>query len=161
MGTFSRISVALVASLQQNTGAGYPFQEEFSMRPITSVLLITMVTGVACHDATGPVEPQQRSIFGIKVPPQAAFGDTIRISFHAGTSPCDTGVTFESQLMNDGIRFVVSSISSGRACPVALTSLDVIQPPFIYVVVPPHIVPFTERFAEPDAADSVRVIAGP
>jgi hypothetical protein len=129
------------------------------MRAITSVLLITILAGVACHDATGPLERQQRSIFAIKVPPEAAFGDTIRISFHYGASPCDTGVSFESQLMSDGIRFVVSSVSNGQPCPVALTALDFIQTPFLYVVLPPHTVPFTVRFAEPGAADSVRVIA--
>jgi hypothetical protein len=149
----------MVASLQPNYRGRTTFLEEDSMRVIRSVLLVTILAGVACHDATGPGQRQQRSIFAIKVPPEAAVGDTIRISFHYGASPCDTGVSFESQLMNDGIRFVVSSVSSGQACPVALTALDFIQLPFLYIVVPPHTVPFTVRFAEPGAADSVRVIA--
>jgi hypothetical protein len=82
--------------------------------------------------------------------------DTIHISFQYSTSPCDTAVVLESQLESDGIRLGISSVGTNNPCPIAVTA--VFQPPFLYVVGPPHQVPFTVRFAEPGEADSVRAV---
>ncbi len=123
------------------------------------VLLSAFVLVTACHDATSPPERHQATIFAIQTSQRAAIMDTIHISFQYGTNPCDTAVVFESQLMSDGIRLGVSSVGTGGVCPIAVTA--VYQPPFLYVVGPPHQAPFTIRFAEPGEADSVRVVAGP
>ena len=82
--------------------------------------------------------------------------DTIHISFQFNTNPCDTAVVVESQFEADGIRLGVSSVGTGRVCPIAVT--QIYQPPFLYVVGPQHQAPFTVRFAEPGEADSVRVV---
>jgi hypothetical protein len=123
------------------------------------VLLSAFVLGAACHDAISPPVRHQATIFAIQTSQRAAIMDTIRISFHYSTSPCDTAVVFESQLMSDGIRLGVSSVGTDRLCPIAVTA--VYQPPFLYVVGPPHQAPFTVRFAEPGEADSVRIVAAP
>jgi hypothetical protein len=120
------------------------------------VLLSAFVLGAACSDTTSPPQRHQATIFAIKTSPRAAVTDTIHISFQYGTSPCDTAVVFQSEFESDGIRLGVSSVGSGGACPIAVTA--VFQPPFLYVVGPPHQAPFTVRFIEPGEADSVRVI---
>jgi hypothetical protein len=120
------------------------------------VLLSTCVLGAACSDSTSPPVRHQARIFAIQTSPRAAVMDTIHISFQYSTSPCDTAVVLESQLESDGIRLGMSSIGTNEACPIAVTA--VFQPPFLYVVGPPHQAPFTLRFAEPGEADSVRVI---
>jgi hypothetical protein len=127
------------------------------MRLIVSLLAVTTLTAVACHDATSP-QRQQQTIFGIKVTPSAAVTDTIRISFSDGASPCDTEVQVETELLAGGVRFSASSVSPIGAC---LLPVDAIQLPFIYVVPPPHSTPFTVNFAEPGQPDSVRVVATP
>jgi hypothetical protein len=122
-------------------------------------LLFGFMLVAACSDATSPPARHQATIYAIQTPPRAAIMDTIHISFQYSASPCDTAVVFESQLMSDGIRLGVSSVGTDRLCPIAVT--QVYRPPFLYVVGPPHQVPFTVRFAEPGEADTVRVIAGP
>jgi hypothetical protein len=120
----------------------------------TALLLFT----TSCHDAMGPLLRRQQRIYFIQVPQRAAVGDTVHISFGYGSGPCDTGLVFESQLTADGVRFVVSSVPHAIDCiPPGAGML--VQIPFLYVVGPPHVAPFTVRFAEPGEADSVRVIA--
>jgi len=119
-------------------------------------LLSAFALGTSCSDATSPAERHQATIFAIQTSARAAVMDTIHISFHYGTSGCDTAIVVESQLEADGIRLGVSSVGPGGVCPIAVT--QVYQPPFLYVVGPPHQAPFTVRFAEPGEADSVRVI---
>ncbi|MDQ6768604.1 MAG: hypothetical protein M3Z54_01280 [Gemmatimonadota bacterium] len=122
----------------------------------TALLLAT----ASCHDATTPLQRREQSIYAIQVPQRAAVGDTVRIGFHNGSGPCDAGIVFESQLIADGIRFVVSSVPTAADClPPGVG--EIAQLPFLYVVGPPHVAPFTVRFAEPGEADSVRVVAGP
>ena len=122
----------------------------------TALLLATP----GCHDATSPLQRREQRIYAIQIPQRAAVGDTIRISFHNASGPCDTGVVFDSQLMADGIRFVVSSVPAATDClPPGVGTI--VQLPFLYVVGPPHVAPFTLRFAEPGEADSIRVVAGP
>jgi hypothetical protein len=125
----------------------------------TALLLAT----ASCHDATSPLKRREQRIYAIQVPQRAAVGDTVRISFHNGSGYCDTGVVFESQLMPDGVRFVVSSVPAVPAAPDCLPPGvgTIVQLPYLYVVGPPHVAPFTVRFAEPGEADSVRVIGGP
>jgi len=123
------------------------------------VLLLGFTLVTACSDATSPPGRRQATIYAIQTPPRAAIMDTIRIRFQYGTSPCDTAVVFESQLMSDGIRLGVSSVGPSSVCPIAVA--QVYRPPFLYVVVPPHQAPLTVRFAEPGEPDSVRVVAGP
>jgi hypothetical protein len=114
----------------------------------------------SCHDATSPLQPREQRIYAIQVPQRASVGDTIRIRFNNGSGPCDPGLVFESQLTADGVRFVVSSVPHAIDCiPPGAGML--VQLPFVYVVGPPHVAPFTARFAEPGEADSVRVIGGP
>ena len=120
------------------------------------VLLSAFALGTACHDATSPPERHQATIFAIQTSQRAAVMDTIHISFQYNASPCDTAVVVESQLEADGIRLGVSSVGPGGLCLIAVA--QVYQPPFLYVVGPPHQAPFTMRFAEPGEADSVRVI---
>jgi len=122
----------------------------------TALLLATP----GCHDATSPLQRREQRIYAIQIPQRAAVGDTIRISFHNASGPCDTGVVFDSQLMADGVRFVVSSVPATLDC-IPSGAGEIIQLPFLYVVGPPHVAPFTVRFAEPGEADSVRVVAGP
>ena len=120
------------------------------------LLFSAFALGTACHDATSPPERHQATIFAIQTSLRAAVMDTIHISFHYNVNPCDTAVVLESQLEGDGIRLGVSSLGTGRVCPIAVT--QIYQPPFLYVVGPSHQVPFTVRFAEPGEADSVRVV---
>ena len=122
------------------------------------VLLSASVLGAACSDSTSPPVRHQATIFAIQTSPRAALMDTIHVSFHYSTSPCDTAVVLESQLESDGVRLGISSIGTNDPCPIAVTA--VYQPPFLYVVGPLHQVPFTVRFAEPGEADSVRVVPG-
>ena len=119
-------------------------------------LLSAFALSTSCSDAISPAERHQVTIFAIQTSPRAAVTDTIHISFQFGTSGCDTAIVLESQLESDGIRLGVSSVGTGRLCPVGIA--QVYQPPFLYVVGPPHQAPFTVRFAEPGEADSVRVI---
>jgi hypothetical protein len=125
----------------------------------TALLLAT----AGCHDSTSPLSQllrREQRIYAIQVPQRAAVGDTVRISFFDSIGFCDTGVVFDSQLTADGVRFVVSSVPHAVDC-IPPGAGDIIQIPFVYVVGPPHVAPFTVRFAEPGEADSVRVIAGP
>ncbi|MGH7602648.1 MAG: hypothetical protein ACRENK_01475 [Gemmatimonadaceae bacterium] len=122
------------------------------MRMIVSLFVLSTLTSVACQDE-GPARRQQ-AIFGIKVTPNAAVTDTIRISFRTGASPCDTDVKVEAGFPADGLQFTASSVPARGMCPV-----DAIQNPFIYIVSPPHLSPYTVRFAEPGESDSVRVVA--
>jgi hypothetical protein len=125
----------------------------------TALLLATS----SCHDGTSPLSPllrREQRIYGIQVPQRAAVGDTVRISFHNSSGFCDKGVVFESQLTADGVRFVVSSVPHAVDC-IPPGAGAIVQLPFLYVVGPPHVVPFTLRFAEPGEGDSVRVVAGP
>jgi hypothetical protein len=122
----------------------------------TGLLLAT----ASCHNATSPLQRREQRIYAIQVPQRAAIGDTIRISFHNSSGVCDRGLVFESQLMPDGIRFVVSSVPATADC-LPLGVGTIVQDPFLYVIGPPHGAPFTLRFAEPGEADSVRVVAGP
>jgi hypothetical protein len=120
------------------------------------VLLSAFALGTSCSDPTSPPVRHQARMFAIQTSPRAAVMDTIHISFQYSTSPCDTAVVLESQLESDGIRLGISSVGTNNPCPIAVTA--VFQPPFLYVVGPPHQVPFTVRFAEPGEADSVRSV---
>ena len=120
-----------------------------------------LLATASCHDATSPLQRREQRIYTIQVPQRAAVGDTVRISFYNSSGFCDTGVVFESQLMPDGgLRFVVSSVPHAVDCiPPGAGTIG--RLPYLYVVGPPHVVPFTVRFAEPGEADSVRVVGGP
>jgi hypothetical protein len=126
---------------------------------LTSATALLLATA-SCHDATSPLQRREQRIYTIQVPQRAAVGDTVRISFYNSSGFCDTGVAFEAQLKPDGVRFVVSSVPHALDC-IPPGAGQIAQLPFLYVVGPPHVAPFTLRFAEPGEADSVRVVGGP
>jgi hypothetical protein len=125
------------------------------MRMIVSLLAVSTLISVACRDE-GP-ERRQQAIFQIKVPPSTAVTDTIRILFSTGGTPCDSDAKVEVEFLTDALRFTASSVP-----PTAVCVLDAaIKNPFIYIVAPPHLTPYTIRFAEPGQSDSVRVVQAP
>jgi hypothetical protein len=98
-------------------------------------------------------------IYGIHVPQHAASNDSIRISFSlANTKSCTSKETIieESFPANSTIRFSATSIPISNFCPPATAIAPPL--PFVYIVPAFHGTPYTVQFAEPDAADSVRVI---
>ena len=116
-----------------------------------------LAASAACGDSTGPGTRQQDAIFAIQLPAHAAVGDTIRISFETGpVRGCGEEKIVSSERVGTGIRFSATSIR------IECLNVPVAQvaplPPILYLVPPPHAAPYTVTFAEPDGADSVRVI---
>jgi hypothetical protein len=113
---------------------------------------------LACSATQGPEARTQMKIYGIQVPVHAASSDSIRISFFTASKSCfssDRVIEVES-LSDGGIKFAATSIPSDVCPPSAQTLAPPI--PVVYLVPAFHVTPFTARFAEPDEADSVRVI---
>jgi hypothetical protein len=124
--------------------------------PLFAALLFT--GALACSAAQGPEARTQMKIYGIQVPAHAASSDSIRISFFTASTSCtysDRVIEVES-LSGGGLKFAATSIPSDF-CPPSVQAL--VPPiPVVYLVPAFHVTPFTVRFAEPDEADSVRVI---
>lgn len=126
------------------------------------LLLVAAIATAACNDSTAPGSRREvRRIYNIQVPARAANTDSIRIAFDYDRAACDSALTVETRPTFSDIRFVVTSYSTNQACPLDLPSVLVINIPVVYVVSIPHSAPFTARFTEPGAADSVRVVAAP
>ena len=127
---------------------------------IPSLLLSALfLAGIACHDATAP-ERTVRAITQITVPVFAAAGDSIHIKFQAVPGKCDNDVMVSSTMDEGSMRFMVTGVAGG-SCTSHYPPGVYISPVYQYVVVPPHPVPFTIKFAEPGQADSVHVVISP
>jgi hypothetical protein len=125
------------------------------MRMIVSLLAVSTLISVACRDQ-GP-ERRQQAIFQIKVTPTAAVMDTIRILFSTGGTLCDSHAKVDTEFLTDALRFTASSVPATLVCTIEGPARN----PFIYIVAPPHLTPYTIRFAEPGQSDSVRVVQAP
>lgn len=120
--------------------------------------MFAIVAAAACNDSTGPKATRvTRRIYNIQVPAKAGATDSIRLSFEYERGPCDSAVVVEARPGVTEIRFAVSSISMTGDCPQGLP-IAYIRNPVVYVVAPPHALPYTARFAEPAEADSVRTV---
>jgi hypothetical protein len=125
-----------------------------------SLLLSTAIvlSTLGCRDTTAP--RTRREIYQIRVPASAAAADSIHIAFAANTGSCDNDVMVSSTMNDTGMTFSVSALPGG-SCQSGYPPGVYINPQYSYVVVPPHSVPFTVRFAEPGQPDSIRVVATP
>ena len=123
--------------------------------------MVAVITLAACSDTNAPATSRIATIYQIRVPAHAAFGDTVRVSFSYSMAGCDTGVVVESRPMSDGMRFTVRSVPTNRVCPMTLdpTFAPIFVPPVGVVIAPPHASPLRLVFTEPSAGDSVRVIS--
>jgi hypothetical protein len=131
------------------------------MRKIVLMLMFAIVGAAACSDSTAPAPARAaRRIYNIKVPPTAAPADSITISFNYDPGACDSALVVEARPSGGQIRFAVSSIPTNQICAFSLPVAQIISP-FVYVVAPPHSLPYTVKFAEPGEADSVRVVQAP
>ena len=131
------------------------------MRNCVMVVMVAAIAVAACNDSNAPSARQQLTIYDIHVPASAGFTDSIHISFSYARAGCDSAVAVETRPAYDGIRFVVTSMTTDRPCTLDLPVASIVQSPIVYVVPPPHAVPFTARFDQPGTADSVRVVAAP
>ena len=123
------------------------------------MLLCTIVAVAACSDSNAPSAARvTQPIYNIKVPATAAPADSIRISFTYSPGACDSALTVEARPTPGQLRFAVTAIPTNNTCPYGLPIAQIIIP-VVYVVPPPHPLPYTVRFAEPDQPDSVRVVA--
>ena len=128
------------------------------MRRMVLMLMSAIVATAACSDSTAPRGTRvTRQIYNIHVPAAAAAGDSIRLSFNYERAPCDSAVVVEARPGGAETRFTVSSFQPAGNCP-NVPSIATIPIPVVYVVAPPHAVPYTLKFAEPGAPDSVRVV---
>jgi len=128
------------------------------MRRMVLILMSAIVGAAACSDSTAPKGTRvTRQIYNIHVPAAAALGDSIRLSFNYERGACDSAVVVEARPGVGETRFTVSSFQPTGNCP-NYPSLGIIPIPVVYVVAPPHAVPYTLKFAEPGASDSVRVV---
>ena len=129
------------------------------MRQIVLMLLFAMVVVAACSDSNAPTPARvTRPIYNIKVPAAAGPADSIRISFDYSPGGCDSALALEVRPSYTEARFAVSSIPTNQVCPYGLPIARIVIP-VVYVVPPPHALPYTVKFAEPEQADSVRVVA--
>ena len=119
------------------------------------VAVLSFVGALACSATQGPEARTQMTIYGIQVPSHAATNDSIRVSFFTASKSClSTDRIVEIEFLTGGVKFAATSVPL-EGCP---PTSQVAPVPFVYVVPPFHTAPFTVRFAEPGAADSVRVI---
>jgi hypothetical protein len=123
----------------------------------TIVFLLAGAGAVACSDSAGPDNQRQMRLTGIQVSARAATTDTIRVSFLTFSRSCGyTNRIIAVESPADGVtRFSASSEELNFCGP----TTQVAPVPVVYVIPPPHKAPYTLRFAEPDEADSVRVVA--
>ena len=129
------------------------------MRLFVSMLLFAIVALAACSDSNAPAPARvTQPIYNIHVPTAAGPSDSIRISFNYSPGGCDSALALEVRPSYSEARFAVSSIPTNEVCPYGLPIASIVIP-VVYVVPPPHALPYTVKFAEPGAADSVRVIA--
>ena len=128
------------------------------MRRFVVMAVFGVVAAAACNDSTAPKAVRAtRPIFNIQVPASARATDSIRLSFEYERGYCDSALVVEARPGGAETRFAVSSISKTGTCPDALPIAN-IRIPVVYVVAPPHALPYTAKFAEPGEADSVRVV---
>ena len=130
------------------------------MRAFVVGAMVGIIVVAGCNDATGPKSHSvQRvaTIYNIKVPARAAFGDTVRIAFNYAPFGCDSGVVFQARPTADGMRFTATSWSTELPCAY-LRIMDPLASSVGYVVNPPHNAPLRLVFTEPDGKDSVRVV---
>ncbi|MFL5562406.1 MAG: hypothetical protein ACJ79K_13110 [Gemmatimonadaceae bacterium] len=130
--------------------------------------MLGVITVAACRDTTAPVVQHIGTIFQIRVPDHAAFGDTVKIGFRYYTAGCDTGTVVETHSTTDGLRFTVRSFATNRPCFLLAnaaggvqgnpTTDPIVAPSVGYIVAPPHLTPMRLVFSEPDGGDSVRVV---
>ena len=137
-----------------------PRTERRLMRQFVSILLFAIVVvAAACTDSNAPARSRvTQPIFNIKVPAAAGPSDSIRISFNYSPGACDSALALEVRPSYTEALFAVSSIPTNQVCPYGLPIARIVIP-VVYVVPPPHALPYTARFAEPGEADSVRVVA--
>lgn len=123
--------------------------------------MVALITLAACGDSTAPATSRIATIYQIRVPEHAAFGDTVRVSFSYSLAGCDTGVVVEQKPTVDGMRFTVRSFSTNRVCPMTLMEsfAPIIVPPVGVVISPPHFAPMKLVFTEPEGGDSIRIIS--
>ena len=128
------------------------------MRQMMLVLLCAVVGAAACSDTTAPAPTRAtRRIYNIQVPATASPADSIRLSFDYDRGSCDSALVVEVRPGGDATRFAVSSFPTKNVCPYNLP-VAMIRSPVVYVVAPPHALPYTVTFAEPGEPDSVRVV---
>lgn len=120
--------------------------------------MCALIAAAACNDSTGPKATRAtRRIYNIQVPARAAATDSIRLSFEYDHAYCDSALVVEARPGVTEIRFAVSSISTKGVCPDGLPIAN-IRNPVVYVVAPPHALPYTAKFAEPAEPDSIRTV---
>jgi hypothetical protein len=120
--------------------------------------MFALIAGAACNDSTAPKATRTtRRIFNIQVPARASATDSIRLSFEYDHGYCDSALVVEARPAGAEIRFAVSSFSTKGVCQEALP-IAYIRNPVVYVVAPPHALPYTAKFAEPAEPDSVRTV---
>jgi hypothetical protein len=129
------------------------------MRQTMFMLILAIVGAAACSDSTSPTRARATlPIYNIKVPASAAATDSIRISFNYNRAGCDSALAVEARPSVTEVRFTASSIPTNEVCPYGLpVALNII--PVVFVVPPPHALPYTVRFAEPGEPDSIRIVA--
>jgi len=128
------------------------------MRRIVLMVMSAIVGAAACSDSNAPAPARvTRRIYNIHVPATAAITDSIPVSFNYEPGSCDSALVFEARPSGAQVRFAVSSMPTTGVCAQTLPVAMIIYP-LVYVVAPPHPVPYTFRFAEPGEADSVRVV---
>ena len=121
----------------------------------TAPALLALVAG--CHDAwpavTPPVVSHLALITAIRYPDSVTVEDDVIVRFTVVVNPCETLYWAEDHPDGDTMRFSARSISAD--CVSASPTTHEVE----FLLQRPQRLPRTLIFAEPDGADSVRVIA--
>jgi hypothetical protein len=120
-----------------------------------TLAIAAALVAAGCRETTAPAGRRPVPITDIQVPAHGTTTDTVLVSFRTNTSACDTSVVTTAERRSDGIRFAASDVPDNGPCPLYVIQ----QPATVYAVLPPHALPLTFSFAEPNAPDSVRTVA--